>query len=77
MTEDIPPDIISKIRKGVRNGKTKRQVADELNISYYTVKKHTKDIITEKRISIELERKIRQDVMKSKSKRQVAEELNV
>ncbi len=69
--------IIKTIRNRVKKGKTKIEVANELDISYYIVKKYTKDIPTILRIPVELEQKIRDKVRKGKSIRQVAEELNV
>lgn len=65
------------IRDKVKSGKTKIEVANELGVSYYTVKKHTKDISTILKISVELERQIREEVKKGKSIRQVAEELDI
>jgi len=69
--------IIKTIRERVKKGKTKIEVANELGVSYYLVKKHTKDIPTILRISVELEQQIREEVKKGKSIRQIAKELNV
>ena len=69
--------IIKTIRDQVKKGKTKIEVANELGVSYYIVKKNTKDIQTTLRIPIELEQKIREEVKKGKTKRHVAEELNI
>lgn len=69
--------IIKTIRERVKKGKTKIEVANELDISYYIVKKYTKDIPTILRISVELEQQIREEVKKGKSIRQIAKELNV
>jgi len=64
---------IEKIRKKVKNGKTKLQVSKELNISYKKVREYTKDIKSIKGgISKKLRRKIREEVKKGKTKRQVA-----
>ncbi len=69
--------IIKTIRDKVKKGKTKIEVANELDISYYIVKKYTKDIPTILRIPVELEQQIREEVKKGKSIRQIAQELNV
>jgi len=50
--------IIEKIRKEVRDDKTKIQVALELGLPYYQVKKYTRGYHTEKRISDFLVKKI-------------------
>jgi DNA-binding CsgD family transcriptional regulator len=68
---------ILKIRDQVRNGKTKIQVAIELGISIYYVRKYTKDIHTILTISPDLIKKIRDEVISGKSTRLVAETLNV
>lgn len=70
-------ELIFKIREEVKKKKTKIQVANELCISYYFVKKHTKDIRTIYRIPVELEQKIRDKVGRGITKRQVAEELKL
>jgi len=77
MTEKTSQDNISKIRTELYSGKTKRQIANELNLSYYVVKKYGKEFVTSKRIPVKLEQKIRQEVSSGKSKRRVAEELNL
>jgi len=69
--------IIKTIRDEVKKGKNKIEVANELDVSYYMVKKHTKDIPTILRIPVELEQQIREEVKKGKSIRQIAKELNV
>ena len=69
--------IIKKIRDRVKIRETKIKIANELDISYYIVKKYTKDIPTILRIPIELEQQIREEVKKGKSIRQIAQELNV
>lgn len=78
MPQTTLPEIIAKvIRDKVKSGKTKIEVANELDISYYIVKKYTKDIPTILRISVELEQKIREEVKKGKSIHQIAKKLNV
>ena len=69
--------IVKTIRERVKSGRTKIEVANELDISYYIVKKYTKDIPTILRISMELEQQIRNEVKKGNSIRQIAQELNV
>ncbi len=78
MPQTTLPEIIAKvIRDKVMSGKTKIEVANELGVSYYTVKKNTQDIPTILRIPVELEQQIREEVKKGKSIRQIAKELNV
>ena len=78
MPQTTLPEIIAKvIRDKVKSGKTKIEVANELDISYYMVKKYTRDVQTEIRIPVELEQRIREEVNKGKTKRQAAKELNV
>ena len=77
LTERIPVELKQKIRKEVKNGKTKMQVALEYGTSDYLVKKYTKDIPTVLRIPIELEQKIRDRVRNGRSIREVTKELNV
>ena len=71
------PGIENEIRNRVKNGKFKIDVARELGISNYKVKKCTKDIRTTLRISKELEQRIRDEVKNGKTKRQVATDLNI
>ncbi len=73
----MKPKLIEKIRTEVKSGKTKIQVAQELNLSYYQVKKYTKDFHTDLSIPHNLVDKIREEVKNGKSKRQVAEEFGV
>lgn len=78
MPQTTLPEIIAKvIRDKVKSGKTKIDVANELGVSYYMVKKHTRDISTILRIPVEIEQQIREEVRKVKSVREVAKELNV
>jgi DNA-binding CsgD family transcriptional regulator len=78
MIQTTLSEIFAKvIRDKVKGGKTKIEVANELGVSYYMVKKHTKNIHTKMRIPIELEQRIREEVKKRKTKRQVAKELNI
>lgn len=74
-TLDVIP--INFIRDEVKNGKTKKEVANELGISYFKVRKYTRDIHRSLRIPVELEQQIREEVKKGKMKKQVAQELGV
>ena len=69
----LDENCIKTIRERVKNGETKIEVANKLGISYYTVKKYTRDIPTILRIPVELEQRIREEVKKGKSTWQVAE----
>ncbi len=69
--------IIKTIRKRVKNGEYKKDVAKELGVSCSVVRKYTKDIPTILRISEELEQKIRDKVKTGKNKKEVAKELGV
>jgi len=77
MSQRVSGNFIQKIRDEVGNGKTKIQVALELGLSYYQIKKYTKGFTTGKRISDSLVKRIRDEVRNGKSKRQVADELSV
>ena len=68
---------IKKIRNEVKNGKNKIQVSIKYNISYYVVKKYTKDIPTFLNIPKQLQQEIREEIKKGNSIRQVAKKLNV
>jgi DNA-binding CsgD family transcriptional regulator len=65
---------IKYIRNEVKGGKTKKQVANEIGISYYKVRKYTRDIYRSLRIPYKLEKQIREEVKNGKTKKQVAEE---
>jgi DNA-binding CsgD family transcriptional regulator len=73
----IPKELELQIRERVKSGKTKTDVAKELDISYKTVRRYTKDIPTVLRIPVELEHQIRKKVKKRKTRQQVADELNI
>ncbi len=78
MPQTTLPEILSKIvRDMVMNGKSKIETANELGISYYQVKKYTKDITVIQRIPLEVEQKIRADIRKGQSIRNVAKKLKV
>ena len=68
---------INLVRDEVKSGKTKIEVANELGISYYVVKKYTKDIPRVMRIPVELEQQIRKEVKSGKTKIDVANELGI
>ena len=68
----VSNEIIEKIRKEIKNGKSKLQVSKEMNTSYKMVLRVTKDIKTKRGIPQELRNKIRQEVKNGRSKRQVA-----
>lgn len=65
---------IKYIRDEVKGGKTKIEVANEIGISYYKVRKYTRDIYRSLRIPYKLEKQIREEVRNGKTKKQVAEE---
>jgi DNA-binding CsgD family transcriptional regulator len=69
--------LIKYIRDEVKSGKTKIEVANQLGIGYYTVKKYTRDIPTNQNIPKQLQQRIREEIKKGKSTRQVANELDV
>lgn len=74
----LPYGQLVNIREEVRKGKTKIQVADELGLPYYKIRRYTKDIPTiYDKLSLEIKQKIREEVEKGKTKRSVAKELNV
>lgn len=83
MVNSIPEELIKKIREEVLSGKLKWQVAQELGVSYDTVKKYTRDITldrnTKGRRSLPpyLIREIRERIQSGKSKYQVSKELGV
>ncbi len=78
MPQTTLPEIIAKvIRDKVKSGKTKIEVANELDVSYYMVKKHTQDIPTILNIPKQLQQRIREEIKKGKSIRQAAKELHV
>jgi len=72
MSQKILPNIKKKIRKEVKEGKSKLQVSKEFNIPYKKVLRLTSDIKTKRGISKELRNKIRQEVKGGRSKRQTA-----
>lgn len=72
MPKNMPIEIIKKIRKEVRKGKSKIQVSRDFNISYKKVLKLTNDIKSKRGINPELVKKIRKEVKNGKSKRQAA-----
>jgi DNA-binding CsgD family transcriptional regulator len=63
---------IEKIRREVKEGKSKIQVSREYNISYKKVLKLISDIKTKRGISQELRKRIRDEVKNGRSKRQTA-----
>lgn len=65
------------IREQVLNGKSKSQVARDLNITFRTVWNHTSDIRTQKVLPKKLKDKIREEIKNGKSKRQTAMEYNL
>jgi hypothetical protein len=66
-------ELIEKIRKEVKNGKSKLQISKELGIPYKKVREYNKDIKSIKGgISNSLRKKIREEVRNGKTKRQVA-----
>jgi len=77
MPENMPIKIIKKIRKEVKDGKSKLRVSKEFNIPYKKVLKLTKNIKTKRGISVELRKKIRQEVKIGISKRRVAIQFGV
>jgi len=73
MVNKYSKELIEKIRKEVKKGKSKLRISKELNIPYKKILQHTKDIKTIKRgIPEELIKKIREEVKNGKTKRQVA-----
>jgi len=56
MTQKLSEEFIRKIRKEVRKGKTKKEVAKELGLHYETVKKYTRDLPNRKIYSFEEKR---------------------
>jgi len=72
MSENMPIKIIKKIRKEVKDGKSKSQVSKEFNIPYKKVLKLANDIKSKRGINHELVKKIRDEVKSGRSKRQTA-----
>jgi DNA-binding CsgD family transcriptional regulator len=68
---------IRHIRDEVKSGKTKKQVANEIGISYHKVRKYTGDIYRSLRIPYKLEKQIREEVKNGKTKKQVAKEFGL
>jgi len=76
----LPASLIQKIREEVAKGKSKRQVAKELNVNRKTVTKYTKDIssrYTHKRYTPEFIEKIRQLTKEIGIKSEVARILGI
>jgi len=73
----INTEIIKKVREDVKKGKSKSQVSKELNISYKTVLRITKDIESKRGIPLELRKRIREKVKLGESKRQAAIQFRV
>jgi len=65
------------IREQVLSGKSKSQVARDLNLSFRTIWNHTQDIHTQKGIPKETKERIRKEVISGKSKYRVAMEYNI
>lgn len=70
-------DLIYKIREEVKNGKPKKQVAKELGVSYYQVRKNTKYLPIQSKLPIGIVQKIREEVKSGKSKIEVAIDFGV
>ena len=77
MTKHLSKLTIANIREQVLNGKSKSQVARDLNISFRTVWNHTKDIRTQKVLPKKLKDRIRGEIKNGKSKSQTAREYNI
>ncbi len=77
MSENMPIKIIKKIRKEVKDGKSKIQISKEFNIPYKIVLKCTKDNKSKRGIPLEVRKKIREEVKSGKSKRQAAIQFGV
>ena len=73
----LSKEIIASIREQVLNGKSKSQVARDLNITFRTVWNHTKDIRTQKVLPKKLKDRIREEIKNGKSKYQTAKEYNL
>jgi hypothetical protein len=73
----LTQEIIDEIRKKVRDGAFRTQVARELDIPYKRVLNCTKDLPMKRGIPEELRQKIRQEVLSGKSKRRVSIELGL
>lgn len=76
MPARIPAEKIIKIRKEIRQGKTRRQLAREMDICLDTICKYSKHI-TFKKIGKEFKEIIREEVSSGKTKRQVAKEFGI
>ncbi len=73
MTTKYSKELIEKVRKEVKKGKSKLQVSKELDISYKKVREYTKDVETVRQgVPEDLIKKIRKEVRNGKTKRQVA-----
>ncbi|MCD6572459.1 MAG: hypothetical protein J7K62_04240 [Thermoplasmata archaeon] len=81
MVQPIPEELVKRIRDEVLSGKLKWQVAQELGVSYDTVKKYTRDlnhrIRSYRTLPSYLAREIRERVQNGESKYQVSRELGV
>ncbi|MCJ7572135.1 MAG: hypothetical protein MUO82_09720 [Candidatus Thermoplasmatota archaeon] len=73
----LSKETIANIREQVLNGKSKTQVARDLNITFRTVWNHTSDIRTQKVLPKKLKNKIRDEIKNGKSKYQTAKEYNL
>jgi DNA-binding CsgD family transcriptional regulator len=73
----LSEEIIAKMKEEVSRGKSRNQIAKELNLSYKQVWKHTRDFHSKRGLPQEIREKIRQEVLSGKSKRRVSIELGV
>ncbi|MCK5260800.1 MAG: hypothetical protein KAJ44_01300 [Thermoplasmatales archaeon] len=73
----IPVELEQRIREEVKRGKTKIQVAEELNVSYCTVCKYTRDLIRSRKTPPEVIKQIRTYVRKYNSRIQAAIKVGV
>ena len=78
MADDLPGELIEKIRGEVENGRTKLQVSRDYGISYYRVKKHTKDLPRRRcKYTPEMIERIREMTREAENKTEVARRLGI
>lgn len=77
MGKKLSKELIGEIRERVRDGKLKVEVSREMDIPYWKVRKHTKDIPTKKIFIHEEKEKIREMVRETGVKSFVAQELGI
>lgn len=78
MSKELSDKMVKRIRQEVKDGKTKLDVSREYGISYYRVKKHTKDLLRgHYKYTPDFVEKIRKMTRKLENKTEVARRLDI